>query len=120
MVEYLKRGISRDESHATDAKVREVVVGILEDIEERGDAAVRELSERFDDWSPESFRLSEEEIQDLVDSLPRQTVEDIEFAQAQIRNFAERQREALQDIEVETLPGVTLGHKNIPVNSVGC
>jgi sulfopropanediol 3-dehydrogenase len=120
MAEYLKRGISRDESHAADAKVREVVVGILEDIEERGDAAVRELSERFDDWSPESFRLSDDEIQDLVESLPRQTVEDIEFAQAQIRNFAQKQREALKDIEVETLPGVTLGHKNLPVNSVGC
>src|SRR5918998_6963662 len=120
MAEYLKRGLSRDESHAADAKVRETVAGILEDIDARGDAAVRELSERFDDWSPESFRLSEGEIQDLIDALPRQTIDDIEFAQAQIRNFAERQREAIRDIEVETLPGVTLGHKNIPVNSVGC
>jgi len=120
MAEYLKRGISRDESHAADAKVRRVVEEILEGIGERGDAAVRELSERFDDWSPESFRLSDDEIQGLVDSLPPRTVEDIEFAQAQIRNFAQKQREALKDIEVETLHGVTLGHKNIPVNSVGC
>jgi sulfopropanediol 3-dehydrogenase len=120
MAQYLKRGVSRDESHAADAKVRRTVAQILEDIDERGDAAVRELSERFDDWSPESFRLSEEEIRGLIESLPRQTVEDIEFAQAQIRRFAEAQREALKDIEVETLPGVVLGHKNIPVNSVGC
>ena len=120
MAEYLKRGMSRDESHAADAKVRETVAGILEDIDRRGDEAVRELSERFDDWSPESFRLSQEEIRDLVSSLPRRTIEDIEFAQAQIRRFAEAQREALKDVEVETLPGVVLGHKNIPVNSVGC
>lgn len=120
MAEYLKRGISRDESHAADAKVRRVVEEILEGIDERGDAAVRELSERFDAWSPESFRLSDDEIQGLINSLPRRTVEDIEFAQAQIRNFARKQREALKDIQVETLPGVTLGHKNIPVNSVGC
>jgi sulfopropanediol 3-dehydrogenase len=120
MAEYLKQGMSRDESHAADAKVRETVAGILEDIDRRGDEAVRELSERFDNWSPESFRLSQEEIQSLVDSLPRRTIEDIEFAQAQVRRFAEAQREALKDIEVETLPGVVLGHRNIPVNSVGC
>ena len=120
MAEYLKRGVDRDESLAADAKVRETVAGILEEIDRRGDEAVRELSERFDDWSPESFRLSREEIEGHISSLPKQTVEDIEFAQAQIRHFAEVQRDALKDVEVETLPGVTLGHKNLPVNSVGC
>ena len=120
MAEYVKKGVDRDESLAADAKVRETVAGILEDIDRRGDEAVRELSERFDDWSPESFRLTEEEIEGYIASLPRRTVEDIEFAQAQIRAFAEVQKDALKDVEVETLPGVTLGHKNIPVNSVGC
>lgn len=116
----MKEGISRDESLAADAKVRDTVAGILEDIGERGEEAVRELSERFDNWSPESFRLTEEEIERAISSLPKQTVEDIEFAQDQVRNFARAQREALRDVEVETLPGVTLGHKNVPVNSVGC
>lgn len=120
MAEYLKEGISRDESLAADAEVREAVAGILEDIGERGDEAVRELSEHFDDWSPESFRLSQEKIDELISGLPDQTVEDIEFAQEQIRSFAKVQREALQDVEVETLPGVWLGHKNVPINSVGC
>lgn len=120
MPQYVKRGQSRDESLAADTKVRKTVAGILEGIDRRGDRAVRELSEKFDDWSPESFRLSDGEIAGYICSLPRQTVEDIEFAQAQIRRFAEAQREALRDVEVETLPGVSLGHKNIPVDSVGC
>ena len=118
--EYLKEGISRDESLAADAEVRQKVTEILEDIDERGDEAVRELSEHFDDWSPESFRLSQEKIDELISGLPDQTIEDIEFAQEQIRSFAQAQRDALQDIEVETLPGVWFGHKNVPVNSVGC
>jgi sulfopropanediol 3-dehydrogenase len=96
------------------------VESILADVAARGDAAVRELSERFDRWSPRSFRLVQEEIDDLVHSLPRQTIEDIRFAQEQIRRFAQVQRAALRDVEVETLPGVVLGHRNIPVNSVGC
>lgn len=120
MAGYVKRGADRNESLAADAKVRETVAGILEDIDRRGDEAVRELSERFDGWSPESFRLSEEDVRGHIDSLPRRVVEDIEFAQAQIRNFARIQKETLKDVEVETLPGVTLGQKNIPVNSVGC
>jgi sulfopropanediol 3-dehydrogenase len=86
----------------------------------RGDIAVRELSAKFDKWEPKSFRLSQAEIQELIDSLPAQVIEDIKFAQAQIRRFAEVQRSALRDVEVETLPGVRLGHKNIPVASVGC
>jgi sulfopropanediol 3-dehydrogenase len=120
MARYLKTGITEAESEAVDAKVRDVVANILTDIKTRGDTAVRELSARFDQWSPESFRLSQAEIDELIASLPKQTIEDIKFAQAQVRNFAQKQREALQDIEVETLPGVILGHKNIPVNSVGC
>lgn len=120
MARYLKEGITEEESRAADQKVQQAVKSILDDIRERGDEAVRAYSERFDGWSPESFRLSQVEIEDLVAGLPEQTVEDIKFAQAQVRRFAEEQREALQDVEVETLPGVVLGHKNIPVNSVGC
>ncbi len=120
MATFLKEGISQAESQAADAKVKETVENILSDIRDRGDVAVRELSERFDKWSPETFRLSETEIEELIASLPDQVIEDIKFAQTQVRNFAEKQREALQDIEVETIPGVTLGHKNIPMNSVGC
>ena len=120
MAQIIKEGISKAESKAADAKVTQIVEGILGDMEARGDVAVRELSEKFDSWTPESFRLSDEQIQDLMDSLPEQTIDDIKFAQTQVRNFAQVQREALRDVEVETLPGVTLGHKNIPVNSVGC
>ncbi len=120
MVKHIKRGISEHEARAADLKVKEIVENILNDIRERGDAAVRELSERFDNWSPESFRLSQSEIEDIIAGLPEQTVEDIKFAQAQVSRFAKEQRKAMLDIEVETLPGVTLGHKNIPVNSVGC
>ena len=120
MARYLKTGITEAESEAVEANVRDVVENILADIKTRGDTAVRELSERFDNWSPESFQLSQPEIEELIASLPDQTVEDIKFAQAQVKGFAQKQREALQDIEVETLPGVILGHKNIPVNSVGC
>ncbi len=119
-IEFLKTGIDADAADETDAKVRETVEGILGDVRKRGDAAVRELSERFDKWSPESFRLSDAQIKELVDSLPQQTIDDIKFAQAQVRNFAQIQKDALRDVEVETLPGVTLGHRNIPVNSVGC
>jgi len=120
MAEYIKQGITETESDALDARVRETVTTLLDDVRRRGDAAVRELSERFDRWSPATFRLSPSEIDALVASLPGQTVDDIRFAQAQIRRFAEAQRTALRDVEVETLPGVVLGHKNIPVRSVGC
>jgi sulfopropanediol 3-dehydrogenase len=103
-----------------EAKVKATVETTLKDIETRGDAAVRELSEKFDKWSPESFRLSDEEIQAAMSRLPEQTIEDIQFAQAQIRKFAEIQKASLHDVEEETFPGVFLGHKNIPVSSVGC
>ncbi len=120
MARYLKTGITEAESEAVDAKVRDVVENILSDIKTRGEAAVRELSSKFDNWNPESFKLSQAQIDELIASLPEQTIEDIRFAQKQVRNFAQKQKEALQDIEVETLPGVILGHKNIPVNSIGC
>ena len=120
MATIIKRGISEQASAEAEQKVKETVEGILDDIRARGDIAVRELSERFDNWSPGSFRLSQAEIDVILDSLSEQTIADIKFAQAQVRRFAEAQRAALHDIEVETLPGVTLGHKNIPVNSVGC
>lgn len=119
-IEFLKTGIDADAADEADSKVRETVEGILDDVRRRGDAAVRRLSEKFDGWSPESFRLGDGEIMQLVDSLPQQTIDDIKFAQEQVRNFAQIQKDALRDVEVETLPGVTLGHRNIPVNSVGC
>jgi sulfopropanediol 3-dehydrogenase len=103
-----------------DAAVRRTVESILDEVRLRGDAKVRELSKRFDNWSPESFRLTPSQVDALIASLPKQTIDDIAFAQAQVRRFAEVQRDALREVEVETLPGVFLGHKNIPVNSVGC
>jgi sulfopropanediol 3-dehydrogenase len=120
MARYIKEGISEEASFASDMKVRKVVKDILDDIRNRGDEAVRELSMRFDDWNPESFKLSPEQIKEIIDSLPGQVIDDIKFAQEQVRGFAEHQLAALQDIEVETIPGVILGHKNIPVNSVCC
>jgi len=120
MARYLKTGIEQTESQKVGGRVRATVEKILDDVRQRGDAAVRELSERFDNWSPPSFRLSPAEIEDCIVSLSQQTIEDIEFAQTQVRNFAQIQRDALRDVEVETLPGVILGHKNIPVNRVGC
>jgi sulfopropanediol 3-dehydrogenase len=120
MMTYLKKGIPEDQSRAADKKVRETVEQILADIETRGDVAVREYSEKFDRWSPSSFRLSEKEIADQIAKVDAQALDDIKFAQAQVRRFAEVQRTALKDVEVETLPGVRLGHKNIPVQSIGC
>jgi len=119
-IQYIKKGKTVDEKAQADAKVQEIVKGILSDISTRGDDAVRELSQKFDKWSPENFRLSDEKIQEIVSSLPDQVIEDIKFAQEQVRTFAQAQRDALQDVEIETIPGVILGHKNIPVNSVGC
>ena len=119
-IEILKAGMDSEATDEADSKVREIVEGILNEVKTRGDAAVRELSEKFDKWSPESFRLSDAEIKELMDSLPEQTIDDIKFAQEQVRNFAQVQRDSMHDVEVETIPGVRLGHKNIPVNSVGC
>ncbi|MBQ4825801.1 histidinol dehydrogenase [Leisingera sp. HS039] len=119
-IEYLKRGKPEADRAEDDAKTRAVVEATLKDIETRGDAAVRELSEKFDNYSPESFRLSQQEIDALIASLSERELEDIKFAQKQVMNFAQAQRDSMLDIEVETLPGVILGHKNIPVQSVGC
>ncbi len=120
MIRYLKTGVTIEQREADDAQVRATVEQIIADISREGDAAVRRYSERFDKWSPQSFRLSPEEIKAAYAELAPQTIEDIRFAQAQVRNFATIQRAALRDVEVETLPGVVLGHKNLPVNSVGC
>ncbi len=120
MASYIKKRSNESESQAADQKIKTAVENILSDVRQRGEPAVRELSQRFDNWSPERFRLSQAEIEEIVDSLPQQVIDDIKFAQSQVRNFAQEQRKALRDIEVETLPGVILGHKNIPVNSVGC
>lgn len=119
-IEYLKRGKPEAERAEDDAKTRAIVEATLADIEARGDAAVRELSEKFDNYSPESFRLTEAEIDALMDELTPREMEDIKFAQQQVRDFAQAQRDSMLDIEVETMPGVILGHKNIPVQSVGC
>lgn len=120
MIQYLKRGITAVEQLETDERVKAVVEGMLKEVAATGIDAVRKYSEKFDQWSPSSFKLTSEQIQELVDSLPEQVIDDIKFAQSQIRNFAQVQKDALKDVEVETLPGVFLGHKNIPVNAVGC
>ena len=120
MKKIIKSGLTYAETKDADTKVRALVESMLGDVMDRGDVALRELSARFDKWSPPSFRLSEEQIENIIADLPQQVIDDIKFAQHQIRNFALKQRESIKDIEVETLPGVFLGHKNIPVNSVGC
>jgi sulfopropanediol 3-dehydrogenase len=120
MIRAVKSGQSAAVRAENNAQVRNTVESILADIAARGEVAVREYSEKFDRWSPRSFRLTPAEIEECIRSLPAQVLEDIRFAQAQIRNFALAQRAALKDVEVETLPGVVLGHKNIPVGSVGC
>lgn len=120
MAIWLKRGSATAHRDSVDRKVREVVENTLALIAEQGDAAIRELSIKFDSWDRDDYRLSAREIQDCIDSLSSQALKDIEYAQAQIRKFAEIQRAALQDVEVETQPGVILGHRNIPVNAAGC
>ena len=119
-VEYLKSGKPDAERAEDDAKTRIIVEETLKNIEINGDAAVRELSIKFDNYAPENFKLSEKEISDLIASLSDRELSDIKFAQEQVRNFAQAQRDSMLDIEIETIPGVILGHKNIPVQSVGC
>ena len=119
-ITYLKYGKPDVERAQDDAKTKIVVEQTLKDIEVRGDAALREFSAKFDNYTPDYFRLSEQEISDLIADLSERELADIKFAQRQVRNFAQAQRDAMLDIEVETLPGVILGHKNIPVQSVGC
>lgn len=119
-IRYLKLGKDSAAVAADDAKVRTVVEAILSDIEKRGDIAVRELSAKFDQWEPRDFQLTQREIDAAVAQLAPGEIEDIKFAQAQIRRFAQIQRDSMAEVEVETLPGVVLGHRHIPVNSVGC
>src|SRR2546425_283331 len=120
MARYLKRGMDASAIKAADAKVRETVENILAEVEARRDAAVRELSQKFDNWSPPSFKLTAPEIERAISQLRKRDLDDIKFAQTQVRNFAQKQKETLRDLEVETLPGVVLGHRHIPVNSIGC
>lgn len=120
MARHLKTGRPPEQSSADAKKIRDIVTGILDEIRSRGEAALREISEKFDRWNPPAFRLSKKEIEGALSQLSSQNIEDIKFAQAQVRNFAQVQRSALTDVEVETLPGVILGHKNMPVDSVGC
>jgi sulfopropanediol 3-dehydrogenase len=120
MIREIKAGKTEEEREEADVKVRQTVEGIIADIKTRGDAAVRELSEKFDKWSPAAFRLDAKQIADVVASVDPRTIDDIKFAQTQIRNFAQKQLESMHDVEVETIPGVILGHKNLPVDSVGC
>ena len=119
-ITYLKRGKPDEERAQDDAKTKSIVEEILLDIETRGDRAVRDLSVKFDSYNPQNFKLTNQEILDLMATLSDQELADIKFAQEQVRNFAQAQRESMLDIEIETLPGVILGHKNIPVQSVGC
>ena len=119
-IKYLKQGKTDADKAIDDAQVSEIVKSTLKAIEARGDEAVREFSEKFDNYTPKSFKLSLAEIDSLVKKVSPQNLEDIKFAQEQVRNFAQAQRDSMKDIEVETMPGVILGHKNIPVQSVGC
>ena len=120
MAKWIKEGKSENEIIEADAKVRSTVENILSDVGKRGDEAVRELSKKFDNYEPENFILSEKEIETAISKVSKRDIEDIKFAQAQVRNFATKQLECIKDLEVETLPGVILGHKNIPMNAVGC
>ena len=119
-INYLKKGKTDAAKAIDDAQVSEIVKNTLKAIEERGDEAVKEFAKKFDNYTPESFKLSQAEIDNLINQVSKQDLEDIKFAQEQVRNFAQAQRDSMQDIEVETMPGVILGHKNIPVQSVGC
>jgi sulfopropanediol 3-dehydrogenase len=120
MATWLKRPLDAETVRGGDRQVRDTVEAILADIEARGDAAVRELSVKFDGWDRDDYRLSAAEIDGCLAALSKQDLADIAFAQEQVRRFAEHQRAAIQDLEVETLPGVVLGHRNVPVNAAGC
>ena len=120
MPRFLKRGMDASAIKAADAKVRETVEGILAQVEDKKDAAIRDLSKKFDNWEPANFRLTPAEIEKAISQVAKRDIEDIKFAQAQVRNFAQKQRDSMKDLEVETLPGVVLGHRHIPVNAIGC
>ncbi len=120
MPRFLKRGMDASAIKAADAKVRATVEGILAEVEDKKDAAIRELSKKFDNWEPRDFRLTPAEIEKAISQVARRDLDDIKFAQAQVRNFAQKQKDTMKDLEVETLPGVILGHRHIPVNAIGC
>ena len=120
MPRFLKRGMDASAIKAADAKVRETVESILAQVEDKKDAAIRDLSKQFDNWEPKDFRLTAAEIENAISQVAKRDLDDIRFAQAQVRNFAQKQRDTMKDLEVETLPGVVLGHRHIPVNAIGC
>src|SRR5215469_10940509 len=120
MARHLKQGRTAEQKTAEAIKVRDIVTGILDDVAQRGESALRQISEKFDKWNPPAFRLSQQEIERCVAQLSPRNIDDLQFAQAQVRKFAQAQRSSIQDVEVETLPGVILGHKNMAVDSVGC
>ena len=120
MAKWIKEGKSESDIIEADAKVKATVESILLDVGKRGDLAVRELSKKFDNYEPDNFILSEQEIEKAISKVSKRDIDDIQFAQSQVRNFATKQLECIKDLEVETLPGVILGHKNIPMNAVGC
>src|ERR1700759_4998589 len=120
MARFLKRGMDASAIKAADAQGRSTVEGIRAQVEDKKDLAIRELSKKFDKWEPQSFRLSPQEIEKAIGQVAKRDIEDIKFAQAQVRNFAQKQRDSMKDVEVETIPGVILGHRHIPVNAIGC
>jgi len=120
VAQILKHGASATELREASDAVRKTVEGILEQVERDGDSAIRSLSAKFDGWEPESFRLTQAQIDEAIAKVPARDLEDIRFAQAQVRKFAEAQKACLTDLEIETRPGVVLGHKNIPIQAVGC
>ncbi|WP_436882971.1 histidinol dehydrogenase [Mammaliicoccus sciuri] len=119
-MKFIKEGMAEAIVKESDEKTKQIVANTLKDIEEQGDKAVRDLSIKFDKWDPEQFKLSQAQIEEIVDSIPEDVKHDIAFAQDNIKKFAEAQRDSMKDIHVEVMPGVFLGHKNIPVESVGC
>lgn len=119
-MKFIKEGMAEEIVIESDEKTKQIVANTLKDIEEQGDKAVRDLSIKFDKWDPEQFKLSQAQIKEIVDSIPEEVKHDIAFAQDNIKKFAEAQRDSMKDIHVEVMPGVFLGHKNIPVESVGC
>ncbi|MEB7845109.1 histidinol dehydrogenase [Mammaliicoccus sciuri] len=119
-MKFIKEGMAEEIVKESDEKTKQIVANTLKDIEEQGDKAVRDLSIKFDKWDPEQFKLSQAQIKEIVDSIPEEVKHDIVFAQDNIKKFAEAQRDSMKDIHVEVMPGVFLGHKNIPVESVGC
>ncbi|WP_436869214.1 histidinol dehydrogenase [Mammaliicoccus sciuri] len=119
-MKFIKEGMAEAIVKESDEKTKQIVANTLKDIEEQGDKAVRDLSIKFDKWDPEQFKLSQEQIEEIVDFIPEDVKHDIAFAQDNIKKFAEAQRDSMKDIHVEVMPGVFLGHKNIPVESVGC